>query len=105
MGGASRSQAGFLLRILWRSDHPENNVAKFSCLLDMKVITNKMFLYSWLPIRTYHKNLNFFSLKSGEFSMKNRVNRLKSYFSNKNLQVMNIWSGMVCPAARSSQGE
>jgi hypothetical protein len=39
-GGASKSQAGFLLRILWHSEsgnQPENNVAKFGYLLDMKV--------------------------------------------------------------------
>ncbi len=36
----SLSQSGFLLRILWciqNGDHPENNLAKFGYILDMKV--------------------------------------------------------------------
>ncbi len=55
-------KAGFLLRILCcnqSGDHPQNNLAKFGYILDMKVGENKIkiFLYSWLPTRTYHKNL------------------------------------------------
>jgi hypothetical protein len=63
------------LRILWCSQSgsdSKNNLAKFGHILDMKVGKNKIkiFLYSWLPTGTYHKNLaiwNFFSSKSGEF--------------------------------------
>jgi hypothetical protein len=39
-------------------------------LIHKKVENNRILLYSWLPTRTYHKNLaiwNFVSLKSGEF--------------------------------------
>ncbi len=65
----------FSSRILWCSqsgNDSENNLPKFGHILDMKVGKNKIkiFLYSWLPTGTYHKNLaiwNFFSSKSGEF--------------------------------------
>jgi hypothetical protein len=46
-------------------------VRKFGYILDMKIppkknLKKRILLYSWLPIRTYHKNLTiwvFFSLK------------------------------------------
>ncbi len=47
------------------------------------------YLYSWLPTRTYHKNLefwNFLFFKIWQtwaiFSMKDPSYRLKSYFSS-----------------------
>jgi hypothetical protein len=45
---------------LWCSqsdDHPENNLAKFGYIPDMKVNRNRSLLYSWLLTETYHKNL------------------------------------------------
>jgi hypothetical protein len=44
-------------------DHPENSLAKFKYILEMKVgkkrerEREKILLYSWLPIGTYHNNL------------------------------------------------
>jgi len=37
-------------------DHPQNNLAKFGYILDMKVETKNL-LYSWLHTGTYQKNL------------------------------------------------
>jgi hypothetical protein len=45
---------------LWCSqsdDHPENNLAKFGYIPDMKVNRNRSLLYSWLLTETYHENL------------------------------------------------
>jgi len=78
-------------------DHSENNLAKFGYILDMKVGKKKrerILLYSWLPTRTYHKNLatggEKKSLKSGKFAffsfqMKNPLYRSKIYFPGRNL--------------------
>jgi hypothetical protein len=70
------SAAGFLLRISWctqSGDHPENNLAKFGYIIDMKIAqNNKIFLYSWLPSGSYYKTLeiwNFFNSKSGKFGL------------------------------------
>ncbi len=71
----------------------ENNFAKFGYILDMKVGKKRIFLYSWLPAGTYHKNLaiwNFFFFKIWRswvfsFSMRNPLHRLKPYFSGRNL--------------------
>ncbi len=69
-------KAGFLLRILWCSqsgNHPQNNLAKFGYILNMKVQKKKkkqnasMFLAT---TTTYHKNLVIliqFSSKSSKF--------------------------------------
>ncbi len=40
-------------------DNPENNLAKFGYIPDMKAFfwKNRMLLYYWLPSGTYHKNL------------------------------------------------
>jgi hypothetical protein len=38
------------------------NLAKFGYIIDVKVVgekKNRVFLYSWLPTRTYHKKLAF----------------------------------------------
>jgi hypothetical protein len=57
----------------------------------MKVGKNKIILYSWLPIGTYHKNLaikkNYLEnlVKSGLFCMENPIYSLNSYFSSQNL--------------------
>jgi len=62
--------------ILWCShnaNHPENKLAKFSYTWNMKVsFLKNIFLYSRLPIGTYHKNLAiwnfiFYFLKSSTF--------------------------------------
>jgi hypothetical protein len=58
---------------------------------------NKILLYSWLPIGTYHKNVaiwSFFPSKSGEFRffffpMKDPSYRLKSYFQ------VEIWRNLA----------
>ncbi len=62
---------GFLFRILWCSqsdNHPENNLAKFGYIRDMKVgktkkKKNRSLLYSWLPSRRYHKTLAIWKLE------------------------------------------
>ncbi len=63
---------GFLLCILWCSqsgNHPENNLAKFCYILNMKLeikIKIRILLYFWLPPGTYNNNLViwlFFSFK------------------------------------------
>jgi hypothetical protein len=44
---------GFLLRILWCSQsggHPENNLAKFGYILEMKVEKNRILLCFWLSL-------------------------------------------------------
>jgi hypothetical protein len=41
-------------------DHPENNLAKFGYMLDMKVEKkekNRFYDVLWLPTRSYHKIL------------------------------------------------
>jgi hypothetical protein len=73
---------GFLLRILWCSqsgDHPENSLAKFGYILDMKVKKENRILLSssWLPTKTCHKYMGIWNLSSskywGHFSMKNHL--------------------------------
>jgi hypothetical protein len=60
-----------LLRILWYSqsgDQPENNLAKFGYVLDMKVEKHRIFLYSWLStITSYHKTLAIWGKKNSKY--------------------------------------
>ncbi len=73
-------------------NHWEENLAKFGYKLDMKVREKKIIFGSWLPTRTYllkYYNLDFFSLKSGQFglffSWKFLLIDLRSLFSGSNL--------------------
>jgi len=90
----------FFLRIFFLcssqsgDDYPENNLANFGYILDMKVgKINKIviLLYSWLSTGTYHKNLPIWGggkkinlkylVNLGLFlCMKNPLYRSKSYF-------------------------
>jgi len=60
----SRYHALLMVKILWCSqsgDLPENNLAKFGYVIDMKK-KNRILLCSWLPTRTHHKNLAIFGI-------------------------------------------
>jgi len=75
----------------WSDDNPRNDFARLGYMLDMKVGGKTRFLvYSWLPTGTYHQNLAiwifFFKIWQiqANFSMKNPLHNLKSYFSGWN---------------------
>jgi len=61
------SAARFLLRILCctqSGNHPENNLAKFGYIIDMRIAKNDgIFLYSWLPSRSYRKTLEIWKFE------------------------------------------
>jgi hypothetical protein len=72
-------EAGFLLRILWCSqsgDHPENNLAKFGYMLDMRVAKNQ------IPSVFLATDLNL-TWKSGDY--------LKKNFKKKKKKIFKIW--------------
>ncbi len=79
--------------------HPENNLAKFGYILDMKKEKkNRILLYSWL-LGTYWGILSYLNLANlvGSFflAMKNPLFRSKSYFSSfkfalKGIIILNV---------------
>jgi hypothetical protein len=70
----------------------ENNLAKFGYIIDMKIVKkNRILLYSWLPIGTYHKNLVIWDF----FFLQNLVNLGLFFFPCKTLCIaQNL--GKIC---------